>query len=101
MIKKLKAYWGGKSVKQRVCICIVLTTMLTLLFFTVKANFIDKPTEPANTSEYAEMGEYQPPDKTETEPETTNKDGATYSTENTIAENSDLAEKEDLKFEKQ
>lgn len=41
----------------------------------------------------------KPPDKTETEPETTNKDGATYSTENTIAENSDLAEKEDLSNE--
>ncbi len=46
MIKKLKAYWGGKSVKQRVCICIVLAVMLTLLFFTVKANFIDKPNIP-------------------------------------------------------
>ncbi len=62
MIKKLKAYWGGKSVKQRVYICIVLTAMLTLLFFTVKTNFIDKPTEPANTSESAETEEYQPPE---------------------------------------
>ncbi len=62
MIKKLKAYWGGKSVKQRICVCIVLAAMLTLLFFTVKANFIDKPTEPANASESAETEEYEPPE---------------------------------------
>jgi len=68
MIKKLKAYWGGKSVKQRVCICIVLTAMLTLLFFTVKVNFFDKPTEPSSTSESVETEEYaggsfcQPPE---------------------------------------
>lgn len=68
MIKKIKAYWGGKSVKQRICVCIVLAAMLTLLFFTVKANFIDKPTEPANASESAETEEYaggsfcQPPE---------------------------------------
>lgn len=38
MIKKLKAYWNGKSLKQRIYICIALTALLTLLFFTVKAN---------------------------------------------------------------
>lgn len=62
MIKNLKAYWNGKSVKQRIYICIALTALLTLLFFTVKANFIDKPTAPPNTSESAETEVYQPPE---------------------------------------
>ncbi len=62
MIKKLKAYWNGKSVKQRIYICIALTALLTLLFFTVKANFIDKPTAPTTTSESAETEEYKPPE---------------------------------------
>lgn len=61
MIKKLKAYWNGKSVKQRIYICIALTALLTLLFFTVKVNFIDKPTPPSDT-ETAEAAEYQPPE---------------------------------------
>ena len=43
IIKKLYAYITGKSIKQRICICIVATAMITLLFFTVKANFFDKP----------------------------------------------------------
>ena len=62
MIKKIKAYWNGKSVKQRIYICIALTALLTLLFFTVKANFFDKPTAPPNTSESAETDEYEPPE---------------------------------------
>lgn len=62
MIKKLKAYWNGKSVKQRIYICIALTAMLTLLFFTVKANFIDKPTAPPTASEAAETEDYKPPE---------------------------------------
>lgn len=62
MIKKLKAYWNGKSVKQRIYICIAVTALLTLLFFTVKANFIDKPTAPTNTSESAETEVYQLPE---------------------------------------
>lgn len=42
----------------------------------------------------------KPPDKAKTEPETTDKGGATYSTENIIAESdSDLPEKEDLNNE--
>lgn len=43
IFKKIYAYITGKSVKQRICICIVLTVMLTLLFFTVKVNFFDTP----------------------------------------------------------
>lgn len=61
MIKKLKAYWRGKSVKQRVYICIALTALLTLLFFTVKVNFFDKPNAPASTAETAKTEEYEPP----------------------------------------
>lgn len=55
IFKKIYAYITGKSVRQRVCICIVLTVMLTFLFFTVKANFFDKPDTPqASASEYSE-----------------------------------------------
>lgn len=55
IFKKFHAYITGKSVKQRVCICVVLTIMLTLLFFTVKANFFDNPGPPqTSVSEYAE-----------------------------------------------
>lgn len=41
----------------------------------------------------------KPPDKTETEPNTTDKGGAICSTENTTAENSGADEKEDLNNE--
>ncbi len=61
MIKKLKAYWNGKSVKQRIYICIALTALLTLLFFTIKANFFDKPNAPPSNSETAEVEDYEPP----------------------------------------
>ena len=48
-IKKLYAYITGKSVKQRICICIVATAMITLLVFTVKANFFDRPVDNSQT----------------------------------------------------
>lgn len=48
-IKKLYAYITGKSVKQRICICIVATAMITLLVFTVKANFFDRPLDNPQT----------------------------------------------------
>lgn len=48
-IKKLYAYITGKSVKQRICICIVATAMITLLVFTVKANFFDRPVDNPQT----------------------------------------------------
>lgn len=58
IFKKFHAYITGKSVKQRVCICVVLTIMLTLLFFTVKANFFDNPETPqTSVSEYDEYTE--------------------------------------------
>lgn len=44
-MKKLYSRFMEKSIKQRVCICIVLVAVLTLLFFTIKANFFDIPTE--------------------------------------------------------
>lgn len=57
VIKKLYAYITGKSVRQRICICIVLTAMLTLIFFTVKVNFFDKPNMPqTSVSDNAESG---------------------------------------------
>lgn len=49
-IKKLYAYITGKSIKQRICICVVLTAMLTFVVFIIKGNFIDKPPQTANTS---------------------------------------------------
>jgi len=67
VIKKLYAYITGKSVKQRICICIVLTAMLTLLIFTVKANFFDTNTPNTSISESADNGgeseteDYKPP----------------------------------------
>lgn len=61
IFKRIYAYITGKSVKQRVYICIALTAMITLLVFTVKANFFDRRTaaEPPQTSvsEYSEGGE--------------------------------------------
>lgn len=68
IFKKLYAYITGKSIKQRICICIVLTAMLTLFAFTVKANLFDEPNAPqTSVSESAESGTesetegYEPP----------------------------------------
>ena len=44
MIKKITAYIKGKSVKQRIYIGIALVAMVTLMIFTIKANFFDAPT---------------------------------------------------------
>ena len=49
IIKKLYAYITGKSIKQRICICIVATAMITLLVFTIKANFFDRPVDNPQT----------------------------------------------------
>lgn len=55
IFKKIHTYITGKSVRQRICICIVMAVMLTFLFFTVKANFFDNPEPPqTSVSEYAE-----------------------------------------------
>ena len=72
MIKKLYKYFTGKSVKQRICICIVVPIMLTLLFFTVKENFFPRDRPQTSVSESAENTEgeteetapteYKPPD---------------------------------------
>ena len=40
--------------KQRICICIVLVAMLTLLFFTVKENFFGQNAPQMSVSESAE-----------------------------------------------
>lgn len=70
IFRKLYSYITGKSVKQRICICIVLTAMLTLLFFTVKANFFDTNTpqmpntsisESAGNGGESETEDYKPP----------------------------------------
>ena len=46
-MKRLVKYFKGKSVKQRIIICIVLTAFLTLIFFSIKAHFFDVPTDEA------------------------------------------------------
>lgn len=66
IFKKINAYITGKSVKQRISICIVLTVMLTFLFFTVKANFFDNSEPPqTSVSEYAEHTDNAAEDGTE------------------------------------
>lgn len=68
IFKRFYAYFTGKSVKQRICICIVLSVMLTFLFFIVKANFFDKP-EPSQMS----VSEYD--DDTDNAAESETEDG--------------------------
>lgn len=41
-MKWLKNYWAGKSVRQRIYLCIVMVLLLTFLFFVVKGNTFDK-----------------------------------------------------------
>ena len=72
IIKKLYNYFIRKSVKQRICICIVVPIMLMLLFFTVKENFFPQDSPQTSVSESAESTEgetanaspteYSPPD---------------------------------------
>ena len=40
-IKKLYNSFMGKSVKQRIFICIIAVVLLTFLFFIIKANIFD------------------------------------------------------------
>lgn len=69
MIKKLKAYWNSKSVKQRVYICIALLAMLMLTFFTVKGNFFDKSNAPpGSVSASSEVSESNGETADESEP---------------------------------
>ncbi len=44
-MKKLIIAFKEKSVKQKIAIIVVAVAMLTLLFFTIKANFFDVPAE--------------------------------------------------------
>ncbi len=57
-IKKLYTYVKEKSVKQRIFICIVLIAMLTLLFFVIKANFMDIPLETAEETTLTESPQF-------------------------------------------
>ena len=50
-MKRIIKYFKGKSVKQRIAIGIILVAVLTLLIFTIKANFFDVPPETAETQE--------------------------------------------------
>ena len=59
-MKRLKEYWAGKSVRQRIYLCIVLVLLLIFLYFIVKGNTFDKLTStPPQTSisQTSESGE--------------------------------------------
>ncbi|MGN0679588.1 MAG: hypothetical protein ACI4JS_07995 [Oscillospiraceae bacterium] len=38
---KFKEYWQKKTIKQRVCFCVVVVLMLIFAIFIIKGNFID------------------------------------------------------------
>ncbi len=46
-MKKLRDWFMGKSVKQRIVTIIIAIVLLVFLFFIIKANFIDIPTDTA------------------------------------------------------
>ena len=57
-IKRLYKAFMSKSVKQRIIICIVITTLLTLLFFIIKANIFDVPLETAEENGQTERPQF-------------------------------------------
>lgn len=57
-MKQLNNSFMGKSVKQRIVICLVAVVLLTLLFFIIKANFFDVPLETAEEAEQAERPQF-------------------------------------------
>ena len=57
-IKKLYNSFMGKSVKQRIFICIIAVVLLTFLFFIIKANFFDIPLEPSEGSEPSDRPQF-------------------------------------------
>lgn len=57
-MKQLNNSFMGKSVKQRIAICLVAVVLLTLLFFIIKANFFDVPLEAAEEAEQAERPQF-------------------------------------------
>lgn len=58
VIKRLYNAFMSKSVKQRIIICIVITVLLTLLFFVIKANFFDIPLETAEETQQTERPQF-------------------------------------------
>lgn len=57
-IKRLYNAFMSKSVKQRIIICIVITALLTLLFFVIKANFFDIPLETSEETQQTERPQF-------------------------------------------
>ena len=62
-IKKLYNSFMGKSVKQRIFICIIAVVMLTFLFFIIKtnifkANIFDMPPDTAEGAEPADRPQF-------------------------------------------
>ncbi len=57
-IKKLYNSFMGKSVKQRIFICIIAVVLLTFLFFIIKANIFDVPPDTAEVAEPADRPQF-------------------------------------------
>lgn len=57
-IKKLYNSFMGKSVKQRIFICIIAVVLLTFLFFIIKANIFDMPPDTAEGAEPADRPQF-------------------------------------------
>lgn len=57
-IKRLYNAIMSKNVKQRIIICIVITVLLTLLFFVIKANFFDIPLETSEETQQTERPQF-------------------------------------------
>lgn len=57
-IKKLYNLFMGKSVKQRIFICIIAIVLLTFLFFIIKAIVFDMPPDTAEGAEPADRPQF-------------------------------------------
>lgn len=54
IIKKILEIFMKKSVKQRICLCIVLTAVLTILAFSIKAYFFDEQSDSTSQTEISQ-----------------------------------------------
>lgn len=50
-MRSLYNYFKSKSIKQRIAICFVVIAMLVFLFFVIKGNLYDIPTESQDTEQ--------------------------------------------------
>lgn len=57
IIKKILENFMKKSVKQRICLCIVLTAVLTILAFSIKAYFFDEQSDSTSQTEISQAAD--------------------------------------------